>query len=301
MSIISTQNVSKHFGSTVAVEQISLQIEQGEIYGFLGLNGAGKTTMIRMLLGMIKPNEGAIRLFGKAVRTNFDAWNRVGYLVETPNAYGNLNVYENLQVYAKLRKLEDVSRIDQIISELKLDRYRKTKAQHLSMGNKQRLGLAKALLHQPQLLVLDEPINGLDPAGIVEVRELLLKLAQNGTTIFLSSHILGEISKLAHRIGIIHEGRLIKEVSTTHLKQQLERKLIIQTRDNARAFQHLESPEFAGTLTENDTIELRGEPAIKRPESITQRLTEAGWPPVQVYVHTEDLEHYFLRSIREEA
>ncbi|HEX5002621.1 MAG TPA: ATP-binding cassette domain-containing protein, partial [Bacteroidia bacterium] len=213
MEIITTTSLTKYFGTTAATDNISVHVNEGEIYGFLGLNGAGKTTLIRMLLGMIKPDSGSVRLFGKPVSRDFDIWNEVGYLVETPHGYPNLSVNENLQVYYQLRRLKKPAWVDEIICKLKLEKYRHKKEKFLSLGNKQRLGLAKALVHQPKLLILDEPINGLDPEGIVEVRSLLLELAAKGTTIFLSSHILGEISKLAHRIGIIHRGRLVKELT----------------------------------------------------------------------------------------
>ena len=212
MEIIKTNSLTKHFGSTVATDNISVHINQGEIYGFIGLNGAGKTTLIRMLLGMIKPDNGTITLFGKKLSAKSNQWNDIGYLVETPYSYPNLSVYENLKVIYKLRQLTNPTAIDNIIEKLKLTKYRNIKANALSLGNQQRLGLAKALIHNPKLLILDEPINGLDPEGIVDVRELLKELAKTGSTIFLSSHILGEISKLANRIAIIHEGKLIKEL-----------------------------------------------------------------------------------------
>ncbi len=190
MDIIETNNITKRFGSIVAADNISIHIREGEIYGFLGLNGAGKTTLIRMMLGMIKPDSGTITLFNQKLTSNFNQWNDIGYLVETPYSYPNLSVYENLRVVYKLRRLTHPKVIDDIIEKLKLTKYRNIKVNALSLGNQQRLGLAKALIHKPKLLILDEPINGLDPEGIVEVRELLLELASNGSTIFLSSHIL---------------------------------------------------------------------------------------------------------------
>jgi ABC-2 type transport system ATP-binding protein len=194
MNIIQTYDLTKTFGDTVAVDHISINVREGEIYGFLGLNGAGKTTLIRLLLGMIKPDSGSISLFGQNAKQGSDIWNNVGYLVETPYAYPNLTVKENLEVFYQLRGLKDRKQIDKIISVLQLDQYKNKKAKYLSLGNSQRLGLAKALLHNPKLLILDEPINGLDPAGIVEVREFLKDLVKNhNTTIFLSSHILSEI------------------------------------------------------------------------------------------------------------
>lgn len=298
MEIIKTNTLTKHFGSTVATDNISIHVNQGEIYGFLGLNGAGKTTLIRMLLGMIKPDSGTITLFDKQLTSNFNQWNDIGYLVETPYSYPNLSVYENLKVVYKLRQLTNPKTIDNIIEKLKLTKYRNTKANALSLGNKQRLGLAKALIHKPKLLILDEPINGLDPEGIVEVRELLTNLAKSGSTIFLSSHILGEISKLANRIAIIHEGRLIKELTTQELSNQIIKKILVQTSNNQIAIQHLQNANYSVEPTQTDEIEITNREALEQPEIISKLLTENGLPPKQIFLFTEDLEMYFLRTIK---
>ena len=300
MEIIKTDGLLKHFGTTVATNNISLQVNEGEIYGFLGLNGAGKTTLIRILLGMIKPDHGRVLLFNQPLTPQFNRWNDIGYLVETPYAYPNLSVTENLQVYYKLRQLNKPTLINSIIDKLKLTKYRNAKAKVLSLGNQQRLGLAKALMHEPRLLILDEPINGLDPEGIVEVRELLKELAQNGSTIFLSSHILGEISKVANRIGIIHEGKLIKELTIPELTAQLIKKVVVHTPDNLAAVQKLMAVNYTAILSENNEIEITNAEAIERPEKISELLVSWGLPPKQVYLFTEDLENYFLRTIRQQ-
>lgn len=297
MEVIRTNLITKQFGYTKAADEISLHVKQKEIYGFLGLNGAGKTTLIRILLGMIKPDNGEVMLFRKRVTPQFDLWNEVGYLVETPYAYPNLSVKENLKVYYNLRQLNDSGLIDEIIARLKLTKYQHHKANVLSLGNQQRLGLAKALMHKPRLLILDEPINGLDPEGIVEVRELLKELADTGSTIFLSSHILGEISKVANRIGIIHEGRLVRELTSEELSTQLIRKLIVSTQDNAVAIGHI-TEFYPATLNSNHEIEIADAAALAHPELISKLLVERNLPPRQVYQFTEDLEMYFLRIIR---
>lgn len=298
MEIIKTNTLTKHFGSTVATDNISIHVNKGEIYGFLGLNGAGKTTLIRMLSGMIKPDSGTITLFDKQLTSDFNQWNDIGYLVETPYSYPNLSVYENLKVVYKLRQLTNPKTIDDIIEKLKLTKYRNTKANALSLGNQQRLGLAKALIHKPKLLILDEPINGLDPEGIVEVRELLTDLAKSGSTIFLSSHILGEISKLANRIAIIHEGKLIKELTTQELSNQIIKKILVHTSDNQKAIQHLHSANYSVASTQTNEIEITNQEALEQPELISKLLTENGLPPKQIFLFTEDLEMYFLRTIK---
>lgn len=300
MEIIRTNSLTKRFGATVATDNISINVRQGEIYGFLGLNGAGKTTLIRMLLGMIKPDMGEVLLFGKQLSSQFKHWNNVGYLVETPHAYPNLSVYENLKVIYKLRQLNSPNAINNIVEKLKLTKYIHTKANALSLGNQQRLGLAKALMHNPKLLILDEPINGLDPEGIVEVRELLTQLAKNGSTIFLSSHILGEISKLANRIAIIHEGKLIKELTTQELSKQIIRKVLVQTTDNTKAIHYLQNSNYSVAQTDINEIEIINSEALERPELISKLLTEKGVPPKQIFLYTEDLERYFLRTIKKD-
>lgn len=297
MEVIQTNSLSKRFGATLAVNNISVHVKQGEIYGFLGLNGAGKTTLIRMLLGMIKPDSGTISLFGKPITSKSQNRNDIGYLVEMPYSYPNLSVYENLKVIGKLRHLTDKNAIENIIEKLKLTKYKNTPAQTLSLGNQQRLGLAKALIHEPKLLILDEPINGLDPEGIVQVRNLLIELAQKGSTIFLSSHILGEISKLAHRIGIIHEGKLIKELTTDELSNQIIKKILVQTTDNQKALHYLQNSNYSAVQTNTDEIEISSPQAVAHPEHISKLLTECGLPPKQIFLFTEDLEMFFLRTI----
>jgi ABC-2 type transport system ATP-binding protein len=298
MNIIETSNLTKHFGNTKAVDDVSIHVRTGEIYGFLGLNGAGKTTAIRLLLGMIKPDSGSVSLFGKKLKQASDLWNEVGYLVETPYSYPNLSVRENLEVIYKLRGLKDKSQIDNIIKVLQLKDYQDKKAKYLSMGNSQRLGLAKALMHNPKLLILDEPINGLDPAGIVEIREFLKNLVQNhGTTIFLSSHILSEISRLATRIGIVHHGKLIKELNTNLLENQIIKKLQIVTNDNPEAINILEQNGFDSISNNNGFIEISDPNAIGLPENIATLLVNSGLPPKMLHVWEEDLEAYFLRMI----
>ncbi|MDR0377859.1 MAG: ABC transporter ATP-binding protein, partial [Spirochaetaceae bacterium] len=271
-----------------------IRVKEGEIYGFLGLNGAGKTTLIRILLNMIKPTSGMIKIFGN--KPDKGLWNNIGYMVETPYAYPDLSVIENLAVYFELRQLKNKKIIEEIIEKLNLVNYANTKAKYLSLGNGQRLGLAKALMHSPKLLILDEPVNGLDPEGIVEVRELLKELSRNGTTIFLSSHILGEISKLASRIAIIHKGKLVTELSVDELNEKLIKKLLIKTNGNERAVQYLNSGNYHAVIANNE-IEVTDKRAIEKPEEISKLLAGKGLPAKQVYLFTEDLERYFLRSV----
>lgn len=251
-----------------------------------------------MLLGMIKPDHGHITLLGMKLNPQFDQWNNIGYLVETPHSYPNLSVVENLKVYYKLRQLDDLNLIDEIIEKLKLTNYINKKAHVLSLGNQQRLGLAKALMHKPKLLILDEPINGLDPEGIAEVRELLKELANNGSSILLSSHILGEISKVAHRIGIIHHGRLVKELTLSELTGQLIKKIIVNTADNNVALKLLLYHKYNALLTTNHEIEITNADAVSNPEMISKLLVEKKLPPKQIFLFTEDLEMFFLRTIK---
>jgi len=176
---IMAAGLTKHFGPVTAVDNLDLNVRRGEIYGFLGLNGAGKTTTIRMLLGIIRPSAGSVSLFGTRIEPGQGSiWQRVGYLVETPHAYPDLTVRENLEIVRRLRKLGDTGAVARIVAELGLTHYVNRPARTLSLGNTQRLGLAKALIHHPDMLVLDEPVNALDPAGIVEIRGLVEVKAQ---------------------------------------------------------------------------------------------------------------------------
>ena len=300
--VIRTENLTKHFGNVHAVESVSLKVGKGEIYGFLGLNGAGKTTTIRMLLGMIRPTEGSAFLFGKRVSADScGLWERVGYLVETPHSYPELTVWENLEIIRRLRRIPDKKSVEAVINKLQLISYRNRKTKYLSLGNSQRLGLAKALFHNPDILILDEPANGLDPAGIVEIRELFRDITSNhGVTIFVSSHILGEISKFATRIGIIHEGRLIQELNTDQLERLLDKRLVVNALDKEAVRSKLINNGYSVNLTKDGNLEITDEGAINHPEKIASILVHAGLPPTLLKVEEEDLESYFLRIIEEE-
>jgi len=298
MKVIEVYSLTKNFKDFMAVNNISLEVETGEIYGFVGLNGAGKTTTIRMLLGMIKPTQGSVLLFGKNIRKNFDLWNDVGYLVEATYSYPNLTVKENLEVCWHLRRLKEKKLIDNIIERLGLLNYQNSKAKHLSLGNLQRLGLAKVLMHQPILLILDEPMNGLDPAGIIEIRERLKELSRQGTTIFISSHILSELAKLVKKIGIIHKGKLIKELKSEELEQQVMKRLIIETPENLKAVEFLKNKNIPSNINEKNMIEVYDSKVINKPETICEWLVSTGLTPRTLYVFEEDLEAFFIRTIK---
>lgn len=296
---IEIREVSKRYGADTVVDALSLSVEPGEIYGFLGLNGAGKTTTIRMMLGMVKPTAGNIAILGTpvAARTT-EVWASVGHLVETAAAYPELTVRENLEVIRRLHRLPERDAVARIIDRLGLGAEADRRAATLSLGNAQRLGLAKALIHRPQVVLLDEPVNGLDPAGVVEVRHLLRDLAdEEGTTIFMSSHQLGEVARLADRIGIIHEARLIKEITIADLQRRSARRLVVGTRDPARAAAVLADLEYAQWMSVDGTFSIRDERAVSRPEDIASALVLAGAPPNRLLIEEDDLETYFLELV----
>jgi ABC-2 type transport system ATP-binding protein len=296
---IETENVSKRYREVTAVDDLSLRVAEGEIYAFLGLNGAGKTTTIRMLLGMIKPTRGSATVLGKRVQVGSrEPWAQVGYLVEMPHAYPELTVYENLEVARRLHPGTERKAVSQIIERLGLAAYADRRAGILSQGNAQRLGLAKALLHKPKLILLDEPANGLDPAGIVEIRALLLDLTQQeGVTVFMSSHILAEVSRLAKRIGIIHEGLLLQEMDIAEMERNRRRRLLVRARDIEAAQRALSAAGYPGEILPKGILELNEKSAIECPENIADLMVKAGTPPVQLLVDEEELEPYFLRLV----
>jgi ABC-2 type transport system ATP-binding protein len=293
---IETVGLTKWYGRVHAVEAVDLRVGVGEIYGFLGLNGAGKTTTIRALLGMIRPSAGSVRVLGQAVGPNGRGpWRRVGHLVEEPAAYPELTVRENLEIARRLQGISDTGATSRAIERLGLHSYVDRKAGVLSTGNFQRLGLARAFLHDPELLILDEPAKGLDPAGVVEIRELVAGLArEKGVTVFMSSHLLTEVDRLATRIGIIHKGRLIEELGADEVEKLRSLRLEIKVRDPEAALGALTSAGFAPKVSEG-TVVLSEARAIDAPDAVATLLVHAGAPPIRLAVEQEDLEAHFLR------
>ena len=292
---IETNGLSKYYGDVRAVDSVDLRVGVGEIYGFLGLNGAGKTTTIRALLGMIRPSEGNVKVLGQVVGLGGRGpWAQVGHLVENPSAYPELTVRENLDIARRLQGIRNPKVVDDAMNKLSIASYADRKAGTLSSGNFQRLGLARALLHDPELIILDEPSNGLDPAGIVEIRELLVSLAhEHGRTIFMSSHILTEVNLLADRIGIIHKGQLIEELDADRLEALQSRQLVINARDLGKARDALVN--FNPVNMEDGRLGIKDARAVEAPEMIATILVNAGTPPTYLAIEQEDLEEHFLK------
>jgi ABC-2 type transport system ATP-binding protein len=297
---IQIEGVSKKFSKHTALDNVSIHVGYGEIYGFVGLNGAGKTTTIKTLLAMLKPNAGRLFIMGEKVDAgNYKLWGKVGYLEELA-FYPHLTVKENLEIARRMQGITDKGSIQNVINTLKLNPYINKKVKHLSMGNKQRLCLAKALIHNPNILILDEPINGLDPAGVVEIRDLIHNLSTNfGVTVFMSSHILEELSKLATRIGIIHEGRLIEEIKADELERQLEKSLLLDGKDREAIKHILAANGHTFEINPQGYIRLTDVHSVQNPELLVELLVKSGKTPTMVHIITEDLESYFLRKISE--
>jgi ABC-2 type transport system ATP-binding protein len=299
---IHLENVSKSFGDYPAVRNLSMEVNRGEIIGFLGLNGAGKTTTIKMLLSLLRPSSGSIYMLGSKVDAgNYKLWEKVGYLEEA-TFYPELTVTENLDIARRMHLISDRNSIARVIEQLDLGAHQDKKARTLSLGNKQRLGLAKAMLHNPEVLILDEPINGLDPASVVEIRELLLDLSRNrGVTILISSHLLEELSKLVDRISIMHKGQLIQDMKVSQMEQALQKSVILDGRNRVALMRILTEHGYSYEEAADGRLALAEGRAITQPEKIAEILVRMGQPPTHLSVVTEDLEGYFLRMIRAEG
>lgn len=221
--MIETVRLTKNFGDLTAVSSLSLHVEKGEIYGFLGPNGAGKTTTIMMLLGLLPPTEGEVKLFGKRLSEDyFTIKRRIGVLSEVQYLYEEMTALEYLRFFGQLYQVQDIdARIKEILGRVNLYDRRNELLKGYSKGMKQKLGLARALLHDPDILILDEPVSSLDPYGIKEVRDILMEENERGKTIFISSHILSEIERTCHRVGIMNKGRLLAEDTMADLKRRL--------------------------------------------------------------------------------
>jgi ABC-2 type transport system ATP-binding protein len=298
--VIVTSGLSKKYGAVTAVEGLDLRVVPGEIYGFLGLNGAGKSTTIRMLLGMVRPSSGRAEILGEPVRADMPEWRRVGHLVEGPVFYPDLTARQNLEVVRRMMDISDGNAVGRIVERMGLGTYADRRAGTLSAGNKQRLGLARALMNEPELLILDEPANALDPAGVVETRELLRDMALNhGVTVFMSSHILAEVDRLATRIGIIHRGRLLESLEGRDLEQRREVRLEVETRKPAVAERALRKagfrPERVTFGSGHPGLVMREPRAIGHPEKVGELLVKSKAAPTRLAVVREDLEELFLR------
>ena len=297
MAVIQTMGLSKRYKDNWAVDRLDLRVEQGDIYGFIGRNGAGKSTTLKLLCGLARPTQGEALIFGKPIRDPVSR-RRVGALIEQPGLYPDLSGRENLRLYAALLGLDSPARqVDKILETVGLSPKEKKPVKHYSMGMKQRLGVALALLGGPDLLLLDEPINGLDPEGIREMRELLLGLnRERGLTILVSSHILGELTKIATRYGIIQAGRLVEEITAGELTQKCTDDLHLRA----------DRPQKAAALLERELQltrwEMRPEGEIRIYEAVDakavgQILTQAGLAVEELGLHRQDLEGYFLERM----
>ncbi|MGN4426366.1 ABC transporter ATP-binding protein [Bacillus cereus group sp. MYBK30-1] len=243
--IVETEDLTKTYGAVNSVNQLQMQVGKGEIYGFLGPNGAGKTTTIRMLLGLIKPTTGNIKVFNRDLKTNrIDILREVGSLVESPSYYGHLTGHENLEVIRQMLQVPKKN-IDEVLRIVRLEKQKDKLVKQYSLGMKQRLGIAMALLGNPKLLILDEPTNGLDPAGIQEIRELIKQLPkQYDMTVVISSHLLNEMDQIATQVGIINSGQLIFQDKIEMLRRKSQASMKIRVNDVVKAHQILEQHQI---------------------------------------------------------
>lgn len=243
--IVETEDLTKTYGAVNSVNQLQMQVGKGEIYGFLGPNGAGKTTTIRMLLGLIKPTTGNIKVFNRDLKTNrIDILREVGSLVESPSYYGHLTGHENLEVIRQMLQVPKKN-IDEVLHIFRLEKQKDKLVKQYSLGMKQRLGIAMALLGNPKLLILDEPTNGLDPAGIQEIRELIKQLPkQYDMTVVISSHLLNEMDQIATQVGVINSGQLIFQDKIEVLRKKSQASMKIRVNDVVKAHQILEQHQI---------------------------------------------------------
>lgn len=298
---IFSQKLTKRFGARVAVDQVDIKVEARTIYGFLGPNGAGKTTIIRLILGLLKPTSGSVSVFGHDVaRDRLGAARQVGSLLEARATYDHLTGRENLDSTRRLLGLE-ASEIERVLELVEIAHAADRKVGHYSLGMRQRLGLARALLGHPKLLVLDEPMNGLDPDGMRELRGVIRSLPERtGATVFLSSHLLQEVEHVVSHIGVIRNGRMVLQGAIREMLALIPADLLIRTRDNAAAVALLRGAGYTSQI-EDDRIRVRLARGDDEAARITRMLVERGCDVFEAAVRRGSLEELYLQSSQAKA
>lgn len=294
-SIIETYHLSKKYGGALRVNDLSLRVPEGCIYGFLGPNGAGKSTTLKMILGLVRPTGGDISVFGTSLtrRHRLSILKQVGSLIESPSYYGHLTGEENLRIVQTMRGVP-AQNIQEVLEIVRLSDQKNKRVAHYSLGMKQRLGLAAALLGYPRLLILDEPTNGLDPAGIQEMRELIKELPQRfGMTVLVSSHLLSEIDQMADHVGIIREGELVFQDSLAALHSRSKHHLALRTTDNARAQQLLQARHLH-VIDEGEGYLMLPLLSDDTTAALVQVLAESGVGLLRLEERQKSLEDIFL-------
>ena len=291
--ILKTNNLTKKYGHNIAVNNVNMTISKGEIYGFIGKNGAGKTTFMKMVLSLTYPTSGSIELFNG--EKSKDALKKVGSLIESPGLYKGATAYENMYRFSIIYGGRE--KINELLELVGLSKVGKKKVKDFSLGMKQRLGIAISLLGDPEFLVLDEPINGLDPAGIKEIRDVILKInKKKGTTFLISSHLLDELSKVVTKYGIIDNGCLIEEVSKEELINRCQNKLVVTTKDSKKAKKVLSeiiNPD--NIIINGNDIEILSN--IDKGEEINKLLCKNNIYASKICPTLDSLEDYFIRKI----
>lgn len=295
--ILQTRNLTKRYGNKTVVNDLNMNINKGDIYGFLGQNGAGKTTTLRMIMGLIQSTAGEIEVFGSKLdqKDQNKIMERIGVIIEYPGFYLNLTAEENLEIHRRLMGMGNKESIEEALAIVGLLEAKDQKVKGYSLGMKQRLGIARAILHHPEFLVLDEPLNGLDPVGIKEIRQLFLDLSKQGITILISSHLLSEIEQIATRIGIIHHGNLLEEVDYEMLQKKSRHYLEINVNDEQKTVfileQKLGITDYL--IAEQGTVYLYEN--IDQPALINATLTSNGIEVQGILLSRDRLEDYFLK------
>ena len=291
---VKTNNLTKSYNGTPCVNNVDLRIPEGSIYGFLGPNGAGKSTTMKMLLGLIKCSGGSVEVLGQTMndKNRLEILRNTGSLIESPSYYAHLTGRENLKIVCLLKGVAD-KEIDEVLHIVRMEKQQDKKAGHYSLGMKQRLGLAAALLGRPRLLLLDEPTNGLDPAGIQEMRELICSLpGKYGMTVMVSSHLLSEIDQMATHTGIIDRGELIFQDSLAHLYEHSRKQIRLRTIDKKAAFRYLTEQKIS-CLLEGDFLTFRDMPD-DRLAHLMEGLAAAGTGLLRIQDQQQTLEDIFL-------
>ncbi|WP_040984187.1 ABC transporter ATP-binding protein [Oceanobacillus jeddahense] len=293
--IIEVKQLTKQFKWKTAVNNVDFKIRKGEIFGLIGPNGSGKSTLLKMIGGLIYPSSGDIHLFNNAVQGNHAYFERMGLLIENTGVYPHYSAYKNLELIAISYGIKNrQQQIHELLELVGLDKTNKTKVKNYSMGMKQRLGIAIALVGSPDVLILDEPINGLDPQGISEMRKLILDLNKTGITIIISSHILEELSKVATKYAILHQGKIIEHISKEELLLQCEDRIEIEVDDPKMAVlvleNHLEIDQYK--VINDHTIYIYD--TSVQSQQITKKLAENNIYVHSISKHKQTLEQYFL-------